>query len=275
MTPSPPASSAAVAREIVQDVYCLGPWGRTQTNVYFVRSGSSWALIDAGWAKDGPRIKKAAELVFGTDTRPASILLTHCHPDHAGSALQLARIWDCAVYVSHDELPLARGDLLAITASASPLDTWVILPLMRAIGRRRREAMLSRSSRQDVARAIEPSDEIPGLPDWKCIPTPGHTTGHVSFLRTKDHVLITGDAVVTTQLNTVSGVLLQKPGLSGPPWYTTWSWRAAVESVATLALLEPTVLAGGHGTPMIGNATAGALRAFADHLSASHDRWMS
>jgi len=69
------------------------------------------ALIDAGWAKDGPHIKKAAECVFGADTRPASILLTHFHPDHAGSALQLARIWDCPVYVHPDELPLAKWRL--------------------------------------------------------------------------------------------------------------------------------------------------------------------
>jgi len=76
------------------------------------------------------------------DTRPASILLTHFHPDHAGSALQLARIWDCPVYVHPDELPLANGDFAAIAKYAGPLDHWVVVPLMRAMGRRRREAML-------------------------------------------------------------------------------------------------------------------------------------
>lgn len=49
-----------VAREIAPDVYCLGPKGRTQTDVYFLGSGSSWTLIDAGRAKDGPAIKQAA-----------------------------------------------------------------------------------------------------------------------------------------------------------------------------------------------------------------------
>lgn len=78
--------------------------------------------------------------------------------------------------------------------------------------------------------------------------------------------MITGDAVVTVKLNSLSG-LLQRQGLSGPPWYTTWSWRAAKESVATLARLEPNVLAAGHGTPMTGAETAGALQAFADQLS--------
>jgi glyoxylase-like metal-dependent hydrolase (beta-lactamase superfamily II) len=267
MTRSPQKSAAAVAREIAPDVYCLGPQGRTQTNVYFVRSGSSWALIDAGWAKDGPSIKQAAETVLGADTRPTSILLTHFHPDHAGSALQLARIWECPVYVHPDELPLANGDFAAIAKYAGPLDHWIVVPLMRAMGRRRREAMLARSSLRDVSRPFELNAEVPDLPGWECIPTPGHTPGHVSFFRASDRVLITGDAVVTMKLNSVLGLLLQRQGLSGPPRYTSWSWPAVKESVAKLAGLEPTVLAGGHGTPMTGAEAAGALRAFADRFS--------
>jgi hypothetical protein len=159
MTPPPEERTSVVAREIAPDVYCLGPRGRTQTDVYFVRCGSSWSLIDAGWARDGASIKKAAESVFGVDTRPASILLTHSHPDHAGSALQLARMWDCAVYVHPDELPLATGDFSAITASAGPLDTWVILPLMRAMGGGVRRSLPSRASA--ASRAC--SSQTPGF----------------------------------------------------------------------------------------------------------------
>ena len=262
-----PESTPGGAREIAPDVYCLGPRGRTQTDVYFVRSGSSWALVDAGWAKDGPSIKRAAESVFGADTPPVSILLTHVHPDHAGSALELARIWECPVYMHPDELPIANGDLAAMTKYAGPLDHWVVLPLMRAMGRRRREAMLARSSLSDVSRPFEPGAGVPGLPGWECIPTPGHTPGHVSFFRASDGVLVTGDAVVTLRLNSLAGLLLGRQGLSGPPRYTSWSWRAAKESVAKLARLEPNVLAGGHGTHLTGPGTAGVVRAFADRFS--------
>ena len=107
-----------VAWEIAPDVYCLGPWGRTQTNVYFVCSGSSWVLIDAGWASDGPRIERAGASLFGHGVRPAAILLTHCHPDHSGAALHLARAWGCAVYMHSDELPIATGDFAAMQAWA-------------------------------------------------------------------------------------------------------------------------------------------------------------
>ena len=196
-----------------------------------VRSESSWTLIDAGWAKDGPSIELAAETVFGVETPPASILLTHFHPDHAGSARSLARIWDCPVYLHPDELPLANGDFAAITKYAGPLDHWVVLPLMRAMGRRRREAILARSSLRNVARPLEPGAGVPGLPGWACIPTPGHTPGHVAFFRASDRVLITGDAVVTLRLNSLAGLLLQRHGLSGPPRYTSWSCDAKLADV--------------------------------------------
>lgn len=213
--------------------------------------------------QDAPRIERVAASLFGADSRPSAILLTHDHPDHDGSALQLAHTWGCAVYMHPDELSIATSDFAAMVASAGPLDHWVVLPLMRAMGRRRREAILTRSSLGGVARTFNPGAGVPGLPGWECIPTPGHTPGHVSYFRPRDRVLIAGDALVTVKLNSWSGPLLPRPGLSGPPWYTTWSRRAARESVDRLARLEPTVLAGGHGNPMTGTETAAVLSAFA------------
>jgi glyoxylase-like metal-dependent hydrolase (beta-lactamase superfamily II) len=252
-----------MAREIAPGVFCLGPWGHTQTAVYFVRSGPSWVLVDAGWANDGPRIERAAGTVFGAGSRPAAILLTHCHPDHDGSALALARSWGCPVYLHPAELPIAVGEFAAMVATAGPLDRWVILPLMRAMGGRRREAVLARGSLRPVARTFEPGAGVPGLPGWQCIPTPGHTPGHVSYFRPQDRVLIAGDALVTVRINSLTGLLRPRPGLSGPPWYTTWDRRAARQSIRRLARLNPAVLAGGHGTPLTGTETAAAVSAFA------------
>jgi glyoxylase-like metal-dependent hydrolase (beta-lactamase superfamily II) len=257
-------------------VYCLEVGkGITRSNVYFVRSGSSWALIDTASAKCDRVIQEAAESLFGANTPPAAILLTHDHPDHAGSTRDLARRWGCSVYVHPGELPLVTMDfstyLSTVKKYANPLDTWVILPLLRVMPRWRRESMLSESSFKDVARAFDPGAGVPGLPDWESIPTPGHTPGHVSFFRPGDRVLITGDAVLTVHLNSLWSFLLwgfgrNKQRLSGPPWYTTWSWRAARKSVTSLAQLEPRVLACGHGLPMSGAGTASELRAFADHF---------
>jgi glyoxylase-like metal-dependent hydrolase (beta-lactamase superfamily II) len=269
---------ASQPQEIAPDVYCLEVGkGIMRSNVYFVRSGSSWVLIDTASANCGRVIQEAAESLFGANTPPATILLTHDHPDHAGSTPELARRWGCLVYVHPDELALVTADFSTFFSTvkgyANPLDTWVILPLMRVMPRRH-EAMLAESSFKDVARAFDPGAGVPGLPDWECIHTPGHSPGHVSFFRPSDRVLITGDAVLTVHLNSLWSFLLwgfgrNKQRLSGPPWYTTWSWRAAKESVASLARLEPRLLACGHGLPMSGSRTAPQLRAFAQSFCGS------
>ena len=98
-------------KEIAAGVYCLEVGtGIMRSNVYFVRSGSSWVLIDTGSAKCDREIQKAAESLFGAKTRPAAILLTQDHPDHAHSAPELALRWGCLVSMHPDELPLVTMD---------------------------------------------------------------------------------------------------------------------------------------------------------------------
>jgi glyoxylase-like metal-dependent hydrolase (beta-lactamase superfamily II) len=243
--------------------------GINRANIYFVQSASSWVLIDAALAHCGQLIRRTAESLFGAHTPPASILLTHNHPDHAGSVVDLARMWDCPVYVHPHELPyVAIEDLSTIEKYANPLDRWIILPVLRMMPQQRVQAMLSSASIKEFVRAFDPSAPVPGLPDWECIPTPGHTPGHVAFFRASDRVLITGDAVVTVNLNSIWGFLLwglrrSKPRISLPPWYSTWNWRQAKESVALLARLEPRLLATGHGVPISGDEIARELRALA------------
>jgi glyoxylase-like metal-dependent hydrolase (beta-lactamase superfamily II) len=186
--------------------------------------------------------------------------LTHIHPDHSGSALELARMWDLPVHVHPDELPLASGGI--VPAYANPLDRWLIDPLLRLMPPRRLQAMVSRSSLEHAASGFDPGAGVPGLPDWECIPTPGHTPGHVAFFRDRDRVLITGDAILTVNVNSATDLLANRHRVSGPPRISTWRWSMAKESAAVLARLEPNVLAGGHGRPMTGARTAERLWSF-------------
>lgn len=260
---SPGAAAATVPKEIVLDVYCLGPWGRTQTNAYLVRAGSSWMLVDAGWEQDAERIRSAVHSVLGAQAVPSCILLTHVHPDHSGSARELAAAWGCPVLVHPAEIPIATGDFGAMVRYAGPMDRWLILPLMQAIGRRRREAILEAGSLAGTVRPLEPDGSIPGLDGWQWMHTPGHTPGHVAYVRAHDRVVISGDALLTLRVNAATGLLRGSQGLSAPPWYTTCDRRAARASIQVIAGLEPSVLAGGHGRPLTGPGTAAAIREFA------------
>ena len=252
--------------EIAPGVYRVATGrGLTGTNVYLVRSGPGWVLIDTAWPHRGQLIRAAAESVFGAGARPEAIVLTHIHPDHSGSALELARMWNLPVYVHSDELVLAPGGYLP--QYGNPLDRWLIAPLLRLMPRRAVEASRARNSLEGTARAFDPAAGVPGLPDWQAVPAPGHTPGHVAFFRGEDRVLITGDAVLTVNVNSVRDLLAGKHQAAGPPYISTWNWPAAKQSVAALARLNPDVLACGHGRPLTGPGTAASLASFSGRLS--------
>ena len=246
--------------------YSAGP---VAGNIYFVQSASSWVLIDTATAGQGRRIQDAAAALFGTGARPAAILLTHVHPDHAGSALELARAWACPVYLHPDELELAVvRNLATVGRYANPLDRRVIVPLLRLFPRRWIEAMMERESLKAVAQTFEPEVAPPGLPEWTSITTPGHSPGHTSFFRQADRVLIAGDALLTVDAGSIGGVLTwilqpDKPQVCEPPWYTNWDRSQMVASASAVVRLQPQVLATGHGRPLSGDATAVALNTYA------------
>jgi len=200
----------------------------------------------------------SADAVFGTGTAPTSILLTHLHGDHAGSAAELARSWHVSVYVHPKEMPLSTGRL----ALTDPIDR-VIGPFVRLLPSGEFDECLR------IATAFDPALGVTGLPDWTCIPTPGHTPGHVSYFRASDRVLITGDALLTASARSLWGLIPSPQDISPPPRISTWDWTEAMESVRSLAGLEPLVLAPGHGLPI--TTPAALLHAFADRsVSRTH-----
>jgi glyoxylase-like metal-dependent hydrolase (beta-lactamase superfamily II) len=135
--------------------------------VYFVRSADSWALVDTGVTGCAPQISAAAAALFGPGSRPAAILITHSHPDHVGSAAELARTWGRPVYLHPDEFPMVLGDVDVFRRNTFPLDRWLILPLLRLGGTKRIEAIASRDGLCDLARVLEvgaPDDESARVP---------------------------------------------------------------------------------------------------------------
>lgn len=216
--------------------------GPLAANAYLVGSDSSWVLVDAGWPRCARTIGRAAEAAFGPGTRPSAILLTHLHPDHSGSVRELAEAWGTPVFVHPRELPL---------------------------GRRPRDRILRGARLADVVRALDPSGPPPGLPDWQCVPAPGHTPGSIAFFRPRDRLLISGDAVLTVDLTSRRGLLGRWSQPAAPLRVTDWDPTATEDTIVALARLEPRGLAPGHGRPRVGPAVAPGLRALADRLTAA------
>jgi glyoxylase-like metal-dependent hydrolase (beta-lactamase superfamily II) len=165
-------------------------------NVVFVGAPEAgdrrWVLIDAGLPGTKGLIKSAAAERFGSNARPAAIIMTHGHFDHVGALADLAREWDVPVYAHPRELPYLDG-----RASYPPGDPSVGGGLMAALARFYPRGPV------DVGGRLQPLPEdgtVPGMAGWRWLHTPGHSVGHFSLWRAADRVLIAGDAFVTTGL---------------------------------------------------------------------------
>ncbi|MDQ0767535.1 glyoxylase-like metal-dependent hydrolase (beta-lactamase superfamily II) [Pseudarthrobacter defluvii] len=116
-------------REIASGVMMITAGsGPLASNLYLVRSGGAWAMVDCGWAGSAEPVRRAVDEVLGPGNAPSAILLTHVHPDHSGAAGALARHWEVPVYVHKAELPSVAGKY--IPEFSVPLDRWIIAPFM-------------------------------------------------------------------------------------------------------------------------------------------------
>jgi glyoxylase-like metal-dependent hydrolase (beta-lactamase superfamily II) len=219
-----------------------------------------WVLVDTGVFGLTSWIRAAAAQRFGSDARPAAIILTHGHFDHVGGLPQLAREWAAPVYAHAAEHPYLLG-----RAAYPPPDPRAARGLMARLS-----GLYPRGPIDLTGRLLElPADgSIPPLAGWRWIHTPGHSAGHVSLFREADRMLIAGDAFVTTRQESARAVISQRLELNGPPKYFTVDWDAARRSVAQLAALGPQTAVSGHGVPLRGEALRDGLQ----RLVADFDR---
>ena len=227
-------------------------------NVYFVgRPGGPWTLVDTGVPDRTQPILEAAEQLYGSGARPESILLTHGHRDHAGSAAELAKTWDVSIFAHSLELPYLTG------RSKYPPPDPTVGGFMALLGR---FFPAWSGDLSDRVRPLEAGSEAPGLPGWEWHHTPGHSPGHIVFFRRTDATLIAGDAITTMNLDSFFATIAQMQRVCGPPAPFTTDWIRARESVKKLADLRPLTVASGHGVPMSGGKVVQQLAELATNL---------
>jgi len=212
-----------------------------------------WVLVDTGIGNFEGSIAETAEKRFGRP--PVGIVLTHGHFDHVGNVKELSDLWGVPVYAHEMELPYLTG-----REDYPPGDPSVGGGMMARL------APVYPNRAIDLGSRIHPlpmDGTVPGLPEWRWIPTPGHSPGHVSLFRERDRTLIAGDAIITVQQESALAVISQEKELHGPPMYFTPDWDAARESVRRLEALNPALAVTGHGVPMSGEELAVSLRRLA------------
>jgi len=138
---------------------------------------SDLTLIDCGYAGQAPRLRGAIEARGRDSGELRRIVITHGHPDHAGSAREFA---------------VSGVPILIHPADAARLaTTW--LDVAR---RPTRGGVFSAMTPEPPAfQPVEDGDVLPVLGGLRVVHTPGHTPGSICLYGARDRVLFVGDAL--------------------------------------------------------------------------------
>ncbi|MFC2177436.1 MBL fold metallo-hydrolase [Actinomycetota bacterium] len=227
---------------------------RVANGVYQVKKGfrafvidadEGLTLIDTGLPKRTGVFVAGIESIGRSVSDIQSIVLTHNHVDHAGSAAKLKSDSGAALYCPSADAPAVRGE--AKTSPPPFLDRTplqILKPLMR---------LLPGADPADVDQEIEAGTPLPLPEDLRAIATAGHTAGHMSYLLDRaGGILFVGDAAH------------HKRGAVSRGWFN----RPAPDidrSLAALAQLDFEIACFGHADPIVGGASD-AFKRFATTL---------
>ncbi len=229
------------------------PFALDHINVWLLRDGDGWALVDTGLFTNTTR--EIWKYVFEThldNETLTRLLVTHLHPDHVGCAGWLARKFGIDLWMSRDEYLLCRV-LVADTGKPAPpeglrfysragfstesLDRYmehfgafgrVVSPLPESY-RRLREGMTLQI----------------GQHHWEVIIGRGHSPEHACLYCRELNLLISGDQILPTISSNVS-VYPTEPA-ANPLGF----WFDSLEKLLKFLPADVTVLPA-HGKPFTG-----------------------
>lgn len=218
---------------IAKDVYQIPVMPRNSINAYLIED----ILIDAGIRSSASTILKSL-----SGKQVSTHVLTHAHADHQGSSKEICEHLKIPLWCSSMEKPQAETGNVT---KEYPSQTHIITKFQKRFWA---------GEGFKVSRTLKENDS---LGEFTVIETPGHSSGHLSFLREKDGLLIVGDALVNMNLLTTF------VGLHEPPALFTLHREVNIESIKKIASLRPKILCFGHG-PVLHNT--GKVEQFAKTL---------
>jgi glyoxylase-like metal-dependent hydrolase (beta-lactamase superfamily II) len=242
------------------------PFALDHINLWLLRDGDGWTIVDCGITNDATR--DAWEQVFATQLDGAPVrrlIVTHMHPDHIGLAHWLTDRWGVRMWVSATDYNAARmasasttgfgGEAAAAFFASHGLSDPESVAKVRA--RSNYYAGMVPKVPAQFRRLLDGQEIRIGSHEWTCIVGYGHAPEHMSLYCGSLRVLISGDMVLP-RISTNVSVYDHEPEGNPLPMY--------LASIARLkSLPADTLVLPSHGKPFTG------LHARVDQLTEHHD----
>jgi glyoxylase-like metal-dependent hydrolase (beta-lactamase superfamily II) len=159
--------------QIVPNLYCLslGP-----VNSFIISEADGLSLIDTGFSGSEAAIFSAIHQLGKQPSDLRRIILTHCHPDHAGAAAAVQKATGAPLYAPTLEAAQIRAGHVDRRLIPTPR------PLQRIL-----YWFFIRNASPDyppaiVDHEIEPDTDLPFAGGLRAIAAPGHSDGQLVYL---------------------------------------------------------------------------------------------
>lgn len=219
-------------KKITDKVYQIGLGA---VNCFLVADGDGYALVDCGYEGSGPKIFEALGELNKQPKDLTCLILTHSHPDHAGSAAYLQEALQLPVIMHAEDAALARQGIAGRPdGKVSPgILNWLLFRIFIAS---KPNAIPAFSANRVVA----DGEVIPIGKGIRVIHTPGHSAGHIALLVGEERLLLAGD-ICSNIIGLALSIIYEDRALG-------------VQSVRNTARYDFDIACFGHGQPVMSAA---------------------